>query len=168
MSRTFSNPQLQKAMEELMLKETIKEATSPKLLNIIAEKCRTEIYNRTKSGKGVTDDQSDKAVETKLEKLSTGYINQRNKKGVTGEFGSPDKSNLTNTGQMLDGIKYEVNDGKIELSISGARTDGKTNEEIAGYVREKRPFFALTLKEQLRVVKEYEKRIRAFLKRGLV
>jgi hypothetical protein len=76
---------------------------------------------------------------------------------VTGEFGSPRRSNLTLTGQMLNAIKYS-SDGKgfkLYIDNNSREKDNNTNAQIASYVRKKRPFFALTGGEQRILLKQF-------------
>jgi hypothetical protein len=76
---------------------------------------------------------------------------------VTGEFGSPGRSNLTLSGQMLNAIRYRANKEGFNLYIdnSSRQGDNSTNAQIASYVRKKRPFFALTGGEQRIVLKSF-------------
>lgn len=112
------------------------------------------IYRRVKSGFGVDNDTKDKPRRKKLKPLSPSYINQRRRKGVRGEFGSPSRSNLTNTGQMLDSFKVKVSSNGFQVTIpNSARRDSKSNRQIANFVRRVRPFFALTGAE-IRIIKK--------------
>lgn len=59
-----------------------------------------------------------------------------------GEFGTPTKSNLTFTGQMLDSITIGARDGVFTLTIPPSpRTDGKTNKQVAEFHSKQRRFF---------------------------
>jgi hypothetical protein len=63
---------------------------------------------------------------------------------------TPNKSNLTLTGQMLDSMQVkEVTKGKVTVGPAGPRNDTTdTNEKIAEYVAEQgRPFNTLTKPE---------------------
>lgn len=114
----------------------------------LAKEARDIVFKRTKSGFGVTNDQSDRGLKKRLKPLSPGYIEQRRKRGVSGKFGSPGFSNLTNTGQMLDSMRFFANDDGFTLEIPPSRRrDGETNRRVADYVRDARPFFALTAAE---------------------
>lgn len=114
----------------------------------LAKAAQDIIFKRVKSGFGVTNDLSDAAIRRKLKPLSPGYIEQRRKRGVTGKFGSPGISNLTNTGQMLDSMTFKANNQGFRLEIPGTRRrDGETNKRVADFVRKDRPFFALTIPE---------------------
>lgn len=137
---------------------------------LILETARDIIYNRTKAGYGVKSDTLKSGVSTEkpLDKLSSRYIKYR-KNGMVefttldgkfvrfkvktpklGRFGSPAKSNLTLSGEMLESISYRIfSNTSGELYIPDTiRSDGKTNKEIAEYVSMNgRPFFNLSDKD---------------------
>jgi hypothetical protein len=82
---------------------------------------------------------------------------------------SPKKSNLTRSGQLLDseGVT-KVGYGTVSVGPSGSRADGKTNQEIAGYVSEGgRPFNHLSKVEIKRLQDSVKKQLRDALKRVL-
>jgi len=123
------------------------------------------IYKRVKAGGGVTDDKSDNAARKSLKKLSKNYIEQRTRYPSQGAFFSPNRSNLTRTGQMLDSMNFKVTKGKLTIFIpSSKRDDGLSNSEVAGYVRKDRPFFTLTVPEQRIVFRKIETNLRQFIR----
>lgn len=182
------------------LEQLVKEFYKPRNLKRIAERARSIIYKRVKSGKGVNNDtlQTGKAELVKLKDLSESYILFRqgkqvilrnkktggiftytgdlkefkNKRGQTefrvnrkgqliknklekpklGEFGSPKRSNLTLSGQMLNSMTFRFSSKEIYIFIpdsSRRKTSkydkgDKTNKEIADYVSKDRPFMAIT------------------------
>lgn len=90
-----------------------------------------------------------------------------------GEFGRPEKSNLTLTGQMLNDIVLSASDTGFQLRIGDKRRKGSnlTNAEVADYVQKggsytngngkrvvipARPFFALTAGEIRILTRELE------------
>ena len=120
------------------------------------------LYKRVKSGLGVDSDTKDNPSKRKLKPLKPSTIDARRKKGVRGKFGSPNVSNLTDTGQMLDSMVTKVKGDGYQLLIPNSpRTDGKKNRDVAGYVSENgRPFFALTRDEQTIVTARLDKIVR--------
>jgi len=159
------------------LDQLAKEFYKPKNLKRIAERARSIIYKRVKSGKGVNNDtlQTGKADLTKLKPLSKNYkdwrsgkqqflTNKKTKqvfltkdkkwidKPKLGEFGSPAKSNLTLSGQLLDSMTYRISPKEIYIFIpssSRRKTNkydsaDKTNKEVAEFVAKERPFMAIT------------------------
>lgn len=80
--------------------------------------------------------------ERKQPPLSPGYIEFRKRlaKGlskepikVDPEFFVPSKSNLTLTGEMLSSLTGKIikSQSSIEISVTGRRSDGKSNKEVA-------------------------------------
>ena len=156
---------------------------SRELLDAVGELIIEIIYNRVKSGKGVSDDTVPDPAPIGLAKLSRSYVEYRRKVRL-GEFGSPAKSNLTLTGQMLNNLVYKVLQNRILVDIANTKrtppitsTTGKkrkkkrssnlpTNKDVAEFVRENgRPFLALTPGEQ-RIVSQFvdefiEKKLRS-------
>lgn len=85
---------------------------------------------------------------------------------------SPNKSNLTYTGQMLNNMKVRVTKkGQVELGPRGRRktiygTKSKvTNEQVTIYVSKDRPFMSLSRGELTKVVKFYDRTFYMLLKR---
>lgn len=143
---------------ENAVNNALKTFTSGSKIKKYADQSVDIIYKRTKSGKGVTDDQSNAASIKSLKTLSPGYKEQRKtRKGKKGDFFSPNRSNLTLTGQMLDSIKSKVSDGKITVSLSGTRDDGQTNKEVGEFVSENgRPFLNLAVEEKQILLRKIE------------
>jgi len=95
------------------------------------------------------------------------YIEQRKKNKIRGKLSSettPTTSNITNTGQLLDGL-YAISERKNQFTIlpRESRTDTSVkNSNIIGYLKEKRRvFFGLSKAE----VAFLRKEVLALLKR---
>jgi hypothetical protein len=136
-------------------------------LQMCADKMKDIIYKRTKSGKGLSGNSDEMGAESldDLDGLSQGYKDYRKTKSL-GPYGSPNKSNLTFTGEMLESIKAYVKgkDAIVEIPNT-TRSDGQTNKKIAKKVSEAgRPFFNLADSElkqfEAFVSRELRKRIR--------
>lgn len=118
------------------------------------------IYKRVKSGSGVN-----KGNKEKLKPLSQSYIEYRKKNKPQGKFASPTRSNLTNTGQMLDNFEISVEGLTTLVTIaSNGRTDSKlTNAMVAEFVSKERPFMDLSQSEMRLLIslisKEIKKRL---------
>lgn len=165
---------LNKFEKEYELK--IKQALSRTFILELGKIARDIIYKRTKSGK--------QANGSGFKPLSSSYVKQRqgklaiytdnqgrirafkpNKTNTKklGRFGSPRKSNLTNTGEMLEDFVIDLlsNGTGVQIRIGDTRRqDGKTNSEIASYVSEDRPFLELTESELQILVRKVEQRLR--------
>jgi hypothetical protein len=166
------------------------------MLTILAREAKNIIYKRTKSGYGVSNDSGVRATKIRLKSLSTSYkawrkgsvAYWRNKNGSIvrvdkkqwsaispprlGKFGSPTRSNLTLSGQMLEAMlnaRTKNSFDYFEITIPNSRrspirrADGSgipqnlSNAEVAEYVSTQgRPFFALTVGEQRILNKQYK------------
>lgn len=114
----------------------------------IAKEVREVMYNRIKSGFGVASDRTTRSIGRRLDPLSESYKRQRRRTGVPGDRGTPNRSNLTYSGQMLDALTGRGLSGAIEIFIKDTRRrGGQTNKQVAGYASEDRPFLSFTKKE---------------------
>lgn len=137
-------------------------------LSPIATELTETVYNRIKSGFGVTSDASARSKGVRLKALSQSYIEQRRRTGVGGDQGTPNRSNLTYSGQLLDSLRAIARPGEILLEIENTRRrEGKTNRQVARYVREERPFLAMTKKEAAIVDRGVRARILARIRAAL-
>ena len=157
----------------LNLKRTIGEINarglSRRTLEPIAVDLRKTILNRIKAGFGVVSDRVAESTGRRLKPLSESYKRQRARNGVRGERGTPNRSNLTNTGQMLDSLRSIAKRGQIVLDIPDTSRKGSsaTNKEVAGYVRKDRPFLALTKKEARQLNRDVTRQVDLAIKRAL-
>lgn len=114
------------------------------------------IYKRTKSGKSL--DRAENGKPNPIKPLSESYkkFRKKNEKYLVGEYATPKKSNLTFTGQMLDALKYKLQENKIIVYINSTRRKptipGRsekvgTNNAVAELVSEKRPFLGIATEE---------------------
>jgi hypothetical protein len=127
---------------------------------------------RTKLGFGVKQEGQQKE---KLAALKPSTIEARRHKNLRGDT-TPGRSNLTETGQMLDSIKaINPTNGKVTVIPTGSRHgDGKSNEDIAQYAtdgasgRVKRAFMNVSNVEHEKIKKEVEKIFRVIVKEKLI
>lgn len=140
----------------------------------LGKQARQLLYARVKSGSGVSSDEDSAPVKTKLAALSPNYIKIRSRLQDAGRLGkfaklgtSPRKSNLTNTGQMLESIEITDLPSGFRLTIPESSRDvGNTNAEVALRVSNAgRPFFALTDQEQLTLFRKIERDVRQAFRR---
>ena len=139
-----------------------------KIMKAVGESTSDVIYKRVKAGYGV-----DNGSKQKIAALSKSYVKKRTRTPPTGSLSSVKRSNLTNTGQMLDAIRYKRygDDHVVEVAKTG-RDDGKRNSDIARYVSYKntrtgapaRPFMGLTDGEKRIVLRDFQKQIKMLVK----
>lgn len=149
------------------LEKALEEVRKPATMKRLGDKAAGMIKLRTRLGHGVTGDGTDKQ---KLKPLSDSTRESKRGKLRRGELSSdttPNRSNLTDTGQLLDSIKaFDAQNGSIKVGPTGTRQDGKRNEDIAKYVTEQgRSFNHLSKVEQKRINDEVRREVRAVLKR---
>ncbi len=164
----------------------------------LAELTRSIVYKRVKTGKGVNSDSRPFALTSsvRLKPLSKNYKKYR-RTGVVefeakknygnvyervtvkinvgrpalGEFASPDKSNLTLTGQLLNSMTFDIRKYGFVVFIPATKRRGETitNAQLARYVSDNgRPFMSLTSGEirivKSRMRKQIQKKLRKLLK----
>lgn len=148
------------------------EAFSPEFKTQIAQDALKKLVARVKTGYGVSGENPanfESVEKVRLKPLSEKYVELR-KKVKLGDLGSPKRSNLTLTGQMLNDITYELIGDGFKLLFKGApRSDSKlTNEQVAAYVSANgRPFFSLTKDEFAVIVGKVQRRYREILRKKL-
>ena len=122
------------------IEKLLGESVSAKLMRPVAQELAKIIVKRTRLGYGVS---SNLAEKSKLRasgpggKFTPKYLLRRIRARSKGELASttsPNKLNLTFTGQLLESVKViKADNGQIIIGPSGRRDDGHTNEQIAKY-----------------------------------
>ena len=144
---------IKKALKAL---ESMKKEVEKDLIDV-GEEAVNLIKKRTRLGYGVADQGG---AKTKLDKLSTGYIAQRKRNKPKGPS-TPSKSNLTNTGDMLDALEAkEKADNKVEIGFKTTK-----EEQKAEWVSEDRPFNNLSKAEIKQLKKKLENSIKEAIKK---
>jgi len=157
-------------MSEILKKtlkgQFIKELQKKINMDIVADLAIDLIYKRVKAGYGVTDQKAKAPQKDKLTPLSEGYKKYRKKNKPTGEGASPNKSNLTYSGQLLKSLKADTSNAKVKINAKGQHKSGISNAKLAEYVQELRPFLALTDKEQKQVMNKLKEIFRSIVERN--
>lgn len=146
----------------------IKTFKSPRMLTEAGNFAADRIRLRTRLGKGI----GPSGAPQILKKLSPSYRLQRAGKIAFASKGtgkgrivypyipdaapklhpqtSPNKSNLTFTGQLLDSIGINKRtQNSVTIGVSGRRTGSVlTNKDVQSFVEKERPFMGLTKPEQ--------------------
>ena len=133
------------------------------------------IKDRTKSGLN--------SHGVKLKKLSDPYVDRRKFTGVPGQFGAPERSNLTYTGQLLESFDITGSLGTFSVIIPnterrrppdekgkrfGIGKDKLSNSQVAEQVAKNgRPFFSISKDEGQILAKDVEDNVRRVLNRFL-
>lgn len=161
-----SNKQIQNFADKL--KTALKKVKTQTQMRKFGEAAAEIIRKRTRLGYGATE----RSERAKLKPLSSSYKAYRAGKiaFATAKGGwvypykpsvkpklhpltTPNRSNLTFTGEMLDSLGVtKVKEGEATVDVSGNRTDGLTNQKVAGYVTAQgRPFNNLTPVEKRQI-----------------
>lgn len=108
-----------------------------------------EIKKRTRLGYGVSKNNGSKE---RLESLSEQYKRARSRMDLSGET-SPNKSNLTQTGSMLDSLEpVRTGEYSIQVTPTGNDSNGISNADKASWLTEQgRPFMFLSKPEIIRL-----------------
>jgi hypothetical protein len=113
----------------------VKKAITQKFMLELAEELKERIRKRTRLGYGVS---ALGANQNPLEKLADSTIRKRknlNRRGKLSGDTKPNKSNLTESGQLLDSLEVRANGTTVEIFVSGTR-----NQTIFSYNVGTRPF----------------------------
>jgi len=145
------------------LNRLLPEAINRDLMTDIAKAVQTNVKARTRRGYGVD---KEGAPAKKLKPLSDTYKKERKRLKAKGELHpetTPNKSNLTKTGAMIDSVDFEVtsnNEARIFVS-------GEANEKKARYNAEKdRKFMDLSRREIKDITDIVEERLNKGIKKG--
>lgn len=151
------------------VKKVIPEITKPAQMRKYGELAAGMIKLRTRLGSGVARDGAEKE---KLKALKPSTIERRKGLKKSGQLSgdtSPRKSNLTESGQLLDSVQVtEVGVATVSVGPLGGRSDGLTNQKVADYVTEGgRPFNNISKIETKRLHDEVKRNLRDAIKRVL-
>lgn len=110
------------------VEKSLQELTSNKTLDLISKKTAEIITRRTRLGSGVEETGARKTPLAKLASSTKKSRSYKRSRGQLSDKTSPNKSNLTETGEMLDSIKGRAINRMIEISPTGQR-----NKRLAAY-----------------------------------
>lgn len=125
------------------INKKVDELTNKSGMDEVGEEAVDMVKKRTRLGYG-----ADGRKKEKLGKLSEGYQKQRKKKKLS-KSTSPSKSNLTNTGKMLDDLTHTSQDESTTIEFNTQESLKKAEWVTKGG----RPFMSLTAQEKKRITK---------------
>ena len=141
------------------LNKAIEDAFSINYLSQTGNDIVKQIQVRTRSGFGV---QQNNARQARLRPLSPQYVRSRRdaaKAGILSNTTSPQRSNLTYTGNMLASITSSASRSRIQFGFSNPEAVS-TAEEVQS---KGRPFFNLSSTEIRNLTRRFNARLRSFL-----
>ena len=141
------------------LNQAIRKSFDDPYLNSIGRQIVNQVQVRTRAGFGV---RQNNARQQRLKALSREYIEARRfarKLGILNSSTSPNRSNLTFSGNMLESINHRLRRGGLTFGFSN-----KLAEETAEEVQSRgRPFFNLSSTEIRKLTRQFNTRLRTFL-----
>lgn len=144
------------------LEQTVK---SKAFYDEVGEEVSTQIRKRTRLGYGISGTESQVKLKPTAPSTKKGKEFKK-KKGKLSGLTTPKKSNLTDTGQLLDSINHKASIQKVVIGFKDQRKDSEIgNKELAKHVQVDRPFFGLTTPEKNRLKRLIEKKIQEMVKR---
>lgn len=141
---------------ERIMRKLLKEATSTESLQELGDDAAELIKKRTRLGYGLSEHGGTKS---KLKQLNPKYKKYRQKIDLSSAT-TPNKSNLTQTGHMLDDIGATVGSNN---SVSIGFTDDFANQK-AEWVSEDRPFNFLSKAEISQLRKKLQDKLYSRIK----
>lgn len=140
----------------------LREVLSKETFDDIGALTSEQIKTRTRLGKGV---EQNEAGFTPLKPLSPATQNIRQAKKKAGKLSgltTPKKSNLTETGELLDSIKYESKATEVRIYIEGSNNQKKAIDQVG----QGRKFMNLSKTEIREVIKYLQKKIEDSFNKG--
>ncbi len=119
------------------VKKVLKDIESTGAMQEVGDSIIKDVQTRTRKGYGATSQHN----KIKLDKLSDSYKKQRKKMRLSSTT-RPNKSNLTQSGEMLESLERNKIRGGVRVIPSGL-----DNKKKAKWVSKKRPFLNMTKPE---------------------
>lgn len=157
---------LGKSLDFKDLKKQVDTALSAVLnkqtFNEIGKITADSIKNRTRLGKGVNQTEGKLEALIPLKETTKARRGAKKKAGKLSAQTTPARSNLTDTGEMLDSLKYESSATEVRIYIEGANNQKKAIDQAnAG-----RKFMNLSKSEVNTVLRYLQKKIKDNLNKG--
>ncbi len=147
------------------INKRLERAQDKTVFSAVAKMASDLIKKRTRLGYGV---EKDGANKTKLKGIKDKTIEQRQRKkkmGLLHNNTTPKKSNLTDTGQLIDAIGSRATQRYGEVFISEKRKDRAVNSDIVeGQSDMGRKFFNISNAEYKQLERELRKILRGRIK----
>lgn len=144
-----------KPLKELKLEGILSTVVSDSFLKKLAEEAIKNLRTRARLGYAVA---KDGGPQGKFKPLAPSTIKRRQYSSKLSDSTAPKRSNLTDSGKLLDSISYRIVGQRIEIFLEGER-----NQKVAEYVSPDRPFFHLSATEVSRLVDMIETAIDSYI-----
>lgn len=130
---------MSKPLSELNASRFLTTLITDDFLEALGKLAADQVRTRTRLGYGVENAEQ---PQQKLKPLAQSTREKRQRLKQNGRLSdqtSPAKSNLTESGKLLDSISFKVSGTTVEVFINGKR-----NQAVTKYVSDARPFFNLS------------------------
>lgn len=126
--------------------------TSKKYTKMFAESVADDVRKRVRLGYGVRANFASKEKLKDITEKTKIYRKRLRGKGELSEYTSPNRSNLTRSGQLTDSIIGLGQAKEFIVEVSDYRDDGKKNSDIVdAQEKQGRPFLYISNLEQKRL-----------------
>lgn len=141
--------------------KAIEKALSNQNMSPLVNNMAKDIKKRTRLGYGVSSFNSQKYKFPPLRDRTVEKRQELFEKGKLSGLTTPNKSNLTEKGLLLDALIGKSNSkGRISFEFRENRGDGKSNKKIASEVSKKRPFLNISSSELKRFTNQFMLKIK--------
>jgi hypothetical protein len=140
----------------------LRDVLSKDTFNEIGKMTADQIKTRTRLGKGVPQSEGPFQQLKPLSSATIGIRTDKKKKGKLNPLTTPKKSNLTETGELLDSLKYQSSNTEVRIYIEGPENQKKANDQVA----QGRKFMNLSKTEVREIIKYLQKKIEDSFNKG--
>lgn len=140
----------------------LREVLSKDTFNDIGKMTSEQIKTRTRLGKGVPESEGSFQALKPLADSTVGIRKDKKKAGKLSALTTPNKSNLTETGELLDSLKYQSTNTEVRIYIEGQQNQKKANDQVA----QGRKFMNLSKTEVREIIKYLQKKIEDSFNKG--
>lgn len=144
------------------IKDALKDVLNKSTFDEIGKITSESIKKRTRLGKGVDQSEGPLVPLKELKPSTKDRRTAKKKAGTLSNNTTPTKSNLTDTGAMLDSIKYESSATEVRIYIDGSENQKKANDQAT----QGRRFMNLSKTEVANVVRFLQKKFTDSFNKG--
>ena len=140
----------------------LRDVLNKSTFNDIGAMTAQQIKTRTRLGKGVEQSEGSFSALKPLSPATQNIRADKKKAGKLSPLTTPKKSNLTETGELLDAIKYESKDTEVRIYIEGSKNQKKAIDQVS----QGRKFMNLSKTEVREIIKYLQKKIEDSFNKG--
>jgi len=142
--------------------KALRDVLSKNTFDDIGKMTAEQIKTRTRLGKGVPASEGPFQPLKPLTPATVGIRTGKKRAGKLNALTTPKKSNLTETGELLDSLKYQSSNTEVRIYIEGQQNQKKANDQVA----QGRKFMNLSKTEVREIIKYLQKKIEDSFNKG--